>query len=444
MANAGDVRAGGAYVEVSADSRGMKQGLNEAQAHMSAFSGKMSSGLLKLGGAFAGVFAVGKLTSFISESIKLANVQEDAETGLAKAIENTGGAVGRTLEEMKALASARQELTTFGDEATLAAMKTLTAFGSIKGDTFDRTTVAVQDLAAATGADMNSAASLLGKALQDPIMGMSLLRRQGIMLSEEQQNLVKDFVATGNQAGAQAVILGEIEKKYGGMSEKMAGTFSGQVTQFQNAWGDLKEAIGEAIKPILAAVIPAMKSLTVWLQGGISGLGKLGDALTSIRIFFLNMAVTVVDGLNAIITANNKLLGNLGAVGRAFVIDTAPLTNMANDLEDKIRDLKKPAEEVGEAVAEGIKDGMKDGLDTSAMDAPNTLLAKLREEFGAGINFGTSAVATAGSQGTFSARGAGQLGMSVDKQQLDVLKKIQDIMTKQNELIGGLEGGLAA
>jgi hypothetical protein len=60
------------------------------------------------------------------------------------------------------------------------------------------------------GTDMKGAAIQVGKALQDPVHGISALRRVGVNFNESQVETIKKLVETGQAAKAQGLILAEL------------------------------------------------------------------------------------------------------------------------------------------------------------------------------------------------------------------------------------------
>jgi hypothetical protein len=73
------------------------------------------------------------------EFIKLLDLQLQAEAKVATAIKSTGGAAGKTTEELKKQASILQSKTLFGDEKILNDVTAqLLSFPNIIGDNFDR------------------------------------------------------------------------------------------------------------------------------------------------------------------------------------------------------------------------------------------------------------------------------------------------------------------
>ena len=78
-------------------------------------------------------------------------------------------------------------------------------------DVFTRATKAGLDLAQIGFGTPESAAVLLGKALNDPIKGMTALTRAGVTFSEAQKETIRGLVDTGDLLGAQKIILAEVE-----------------------------------------------------------------------------------------------------------------------------------------------------------------------------------------------------------------------------------------
>lgn len=207
----------------------------------------MSTVFKKLGTVIAAAFAVKAIKSFVTESVRLYGIQEQAEKKLESVIAATGSAAGLTAEEMKEYATQLQKVTTYGDEVTINAMAIAATFKSIKGDVFKDYIASAQDLASVMGTDLNGAVLQLGKALEDPITGMTALRRSGVSFSTEQIAQVKKLVAEQKKEEAQMIVLTEVQSQFGGAAQAMANTSAGSIKQLTKAWGDVKEAIGLAI-----------------------------------------------------------------------------------------------------------------------------------------------------------------------------------------------------
>ena len=185
-------------------------------------------------------FSVGKIVSFFKESLALTKTQIAAEKQLETVIKSTGGAAGLTAEELKTMASGLQNVTNFGDEAIINGQALLLTFTKIGRDIFPRATEAMLDVSTAMGQDMKTSAIQVGKALNDPITGLAALRRVGIQFTKAQEDQIKSMVEAGRLAEAQAVILGELERQFGG-SAAAAREADGGMIALSNTLGDLRE-----------------------------------------------------------------------------------------------------------------------------------------------------------------------------------------------------------
>lgn len=196
------------------------------------------------GAAIAGLYS---LNTVLRESVQLAGEQEAAEAKLEAVLRATGEAAGLSADDLKTYAGDLQSITTYGDEATIAAMAMLATFKGISGDNFKEATRLAQDMSAVMDQDLNSSIVQIGKALNDPVKGMSALSRVGVTFTESQKDQIKALQESGDLLGAQKIILEELESQFGGAAEAARDTFGGGVEGAGNALGDLKEEIGFAI-----------------------------------------------------------------------------------------------------------------------------------------------------------------------------------------------------
>lgn len=215
--------------------------------------GKTLGDVGKIAGGFLAANVIGsgfqKLSGFLGESIAAAKEAMAVEAQLGAVLKSTGGIAGVTADEAKKLASAFQQTTKFDDEATLSAENMLLTFTNIGKQVFPDATKAVLDMATAMGQDLQTTAVQVGKALQDPVEGVGSLQRVGVRLTEQQKEQVEAMVAAGDAAGAQALILKELQTEFGGSAEAAAKA-DGGMAQMQNRMGDLKEEIGLKLIPV--------------------------------------------------------------------------------------------------------------------------------------------------------------------------------------------------
>jgi phage-related protein len=103
----------------------------------------------------------------------------------------------------------------------------------------------------ALGMDLESAAMQVGKALNDPVAGLAALSRSGVQFTAEQEAMIKAMVEAGNVAGAQEVMMAELNTQFGGSAAAAVDTYAGQQIILKEKMDDISSTLGEALMPIL-------------------------------------------------------------------------------------------------------------------------------------------------------------------------------------------------
>jgi hypothetical protein len=208
-------------------------------------------------------------------------------------IDSTGGAAGLSVKQMEDLArglSAANGQSLFTDDQLLSAQNVLATFTEIKGTNFADATGAIANLSQAMGQDLKSSAVQVGKALNNPLEGLSALTRVGVGFTEEQKNAVAALMETGNVADAQKIILGELERQFGGSAAAATGTFAGQMVVMSEKIEDAKGAIGDALLPLLSElttvfseqILPIIQDVTKRIGEFFQGISDNGGVMASL------------------------------------------------------------------------------------------------------------------------------------------------------------------
>ncbi|MHB1057239.1 MAG: phage tail length tape measure family protein [Rhodanobacter sp.] len=219
---------------------------------------------------------------------------ENAVAQLDARLKSTGGSAGLTRDQLIDLSGEMQKLTTYGDEAVLSMETLLLSLGNIKKGQFEGAVTAVLDVATAKSMDLASAATQIGKALNDPIKGLAGLQKIGISFTDTQKDVIQSLVDTGQTAAAQQLILDQLKVSFGGAAEAAANTFGGALEQLKNAAGDLLEGDGgnlndttssikelthtlqdPAIKEGFTTIVNGMVQLASWSAKAVAGVGGL-------------------------------------------------------------------------------------------------------------------------------------------------------------------------
>ena len=242
-------------------------GIGKASSSLSGFS-KGLKGLNQEAGALVGrLIGPAALIGALKGSIDAAMEAQRIMTQTEAVIKSTGGAAGLTAEEIGKLAASESRLTSVDDEVIQSGQNMLLTFTNIGGETFPRATRAMQDMAVAfaqgdtSAIDLQGTAIQLGKALNDPERGLLALRRVGVNFTQSQKDAIKAMMDMNDVAGAQAIILAELEKEFGGSAEAAGTTLAGKMQKAQNAVENFGEAIGNKLIPFLGQAAEAATTL---------------------------------------------------------------------------------------------------------------------------------------------------------------------------------------
>lgn len=244
------------------------------------------------GGLGAATVAVGGLSSAL-----ISGIGDARDAGLVFAqteavIKSTGGAAGFTAEQISDMAasySLAEGKSMFGDDDIQKGQNLLLTFTNIKEQLPAATGVMV-DMATAMGTDVSGGAIQLGKALNDPIKGISALSRVGVTFTDQQKQQIKVMQESGDMAGAQGIILAELNKEFGG-SAQAAAAAAGPMVMFKERMGELAESVG-------AQALPLLDKFGAWLtspeiMGGIeAGIGAAVNFITTTVIPALTTGFT--------------------------------------------------------------------------------------------------------------------------------------------------------
>jgi hypothetical protein len=141
----------------------------------------------------------------------------------------------------------------FDDKAITAAASTLIRFGKVAPQNLRQSLVVMTDLAAKTG-DVDSAATLLARALADPAKAAGKLARQGIILTKSQEKTIKAMVKAGKTAEAQEFLLSELAKTTSGAATASVGEYGDALNMLEDASEDAKKALAVGFFPIIKKV----------------------------------------------------------------------------------------------------------------------------------------------------------------------------------------------
>ena len=299
------------------DSKGLKQ----AQYQLNKVRGNFQN--LGRNFAIAGAALAGGV-ALIGKSLRDAAESQKVFAQTEAVLKSTGTTANGTAKDIQALASSLQKSTAFNDEAILSGANLLLTFKNIQnqaGDTndiFDQTVKASLDVARAMGTDASGEAIRLGKALNDPVRGISALTRVGIQFTDQQKEQIKTLTESGDILGAQNIILAELQSQFGGSAQAYAATFAGQVESLNNELNDLSEEVGMMVMPAIRDMVAGFRELAPEIGSKLKSAIASVDwkaftkAIVDLITFFTQHAETIMKVVSALYLLNTAY--NLGKV----------------------------------------------------------------------------------------------------------------------------------
>ena len=304
--------------EMNSDAPGRKKMLDDYHALQERISGVSSemkgategTSFLKQGfaNAFA-FFASGGIMSLVQQLFGFFSASRDefqasarSSADLEATLHATKNAAGLTADEIRKIGEERAKYTLFDDDETNRASAMLLTFKNVKKGVFEDAIPAIQDLAtkmAGDGpADMKGASIQLGKALNDPIKGITALTRVGVTFTDQQKEQIAAMVKAGDVAGAQKLILAELNSEFGGAA-KAARLAGGGMATLTMRWNEMKETVGSFVSD-------GLTRLSMWFGRVLDNAQPLVDMITDLAGEFASYYREIGDVLEGMGLFNEK------------------------------------------------------------------------------------------------------------------------------------------
>jgi hypothetical protein len=201
------------------------------------------------------------------------------------------------------------------------------------------------DLASALGIDLQSAAMLVGKAIEG---NTSMLGRYGIKLDETEVRV----------RGA-TYVLDELNQRFGGLAQAEVETYTGKVEKLKNQWDDFSEKLGAVIIPIFSMFADILGSIVDWLNSlspetvkAIANFIMIGTAVSALLgglalliAYFPKIVIGFTAVSGAAQTTTGSIIAITGAIGASYAAaklfvelydDWLDRTNDVNGAEAKL------------------------------------------------------------------------------------------------------------
>jgi hypothetical protein len=308
----------GEFKKLTQATTGAQNSLGKLEGTANKISKGMSTAFRAIGISLGAV----ALVNFAKNAVEAAEQVQVADQRLNQVTKSMGLFGDRSTDVTKRLAKLADQtelVTGVTAETTKQVQATLMTFGDLAksadqvNGSFDRATRAALDLAAAGFGNATSNAIQLGKALNDPIKGLTSLAKSGVTFTEAERERIKVLVESNKIGEAQALILAAIEKQVGGTAEATATSSA----KMKAAFGVVEDAVGLALLPVL-------ERFSNWVASpeGQQKMQDLITLLTGLAGKFEMVAGFVIDNADAFITISGVLV----TAGIAFKVFTGVMT----------------------------------------------------------------------------------------------------------------------
>ena len=279
-----------------------------------------------------------------AEEAQQANNRLDA---VAKSMNLFGSATDNVTDRLKAFAETNERSLAVDADIIKATQTKLLTFKNLAqtadevGGSMDRATLAALDLAAAGFGSAEQNAVQLGKALQDPIKGITALARSGVTFTEQEKEKIKALTESGKVLEAQNLILEAIETQVGGTAEATA-TGSAKMSL---AFLAMQDAIGEALLPLFEQMVPLVIGFMEWI-------GKNSTFVTILAAGFAALAIAIL-AVNFALNANPivKVITLIAALATGVALLINWLVELYGGWDKLFKDLGKWLADIGKFFA---------------------------------------------------------------------------------------------
>ena len=283
-------------VEFIAKVDDLKKGFAQAETASESTGSKLKN-LGKVALAAAGAAGLGALVYTLHAGIEEFTDHAKVAAQTTAVLKSTGGAANVTAKHVDELAGALLEKSGVDDEVIQSGENMLLTFRNIRNeagkgnDIFDQATKATLDLSVAMGKDMSSSAVLVGKALNDPVKGLTALTRVGVSFTAAQKKSITAMVKSGDTMDAQKEILKELNKEFAGSAAAAGKTLPGQLSILKQNFNNLAGSIVQVLAPALGTIAKLFAANPGLAKAVTIGILALAAAMVAMNVA---LAVTAV------------------------------------------------------------------------------------------------------------------------------------------------------
>ena len=250
-----------------------------------------ADGLLKKITSMVAAYAsIATIKNAVTDSLEAADVQLDAQVQLRTTLANSGSldAYGALLDK----ASDIQGLGIYGDEAMIGAAAEFSTYLSSGDavmsmmDTLSNYAMGMSGGGELSPEQIVDYATQLGKVLNGTFDGIA---KKGFTVSDAQKKILE----TGTEMEKVAVVADIINESWDGLYEAMSQTPRGQLIQFNNTLGDIKETVGAGVYPAVLNFVQVFQKNLPQIQRAADGFATAIGTILTLLTYIAEGAINV-------------------------------------------------------------------------------------------------------------------------------------------------------
>jgi hypothetical protein len=203
-----------------------------------------------------------ELYNQLKEDVEAASDAQLTFARLGATVQSTGRSSETSTPQIHAMAEQMRGL--FSTEDIESAANALMRFMDIPTASIPGDLQLIQNMAAGLGTTLPEAANTLGMALETG-------RLRGLGFSREMQNTISTMMSQGDIAGADVIIMDQLNDKFSGQASAQIDTYAGATDGLATAMNDLNVAVGDK----------ALPALTVFKVIGAEAIDLITEYMTS-------------------------------------------------------------------------------------------------------------------------------------------------------------------
>ena len=272
-ADADDAKRALNELEAQVDSvRESTDNANKSSAALLSTQGRSSTSLKTLSRNLAGTIAqyvsfgliLRQVATFMIKANAAAEEENIGFARLQSVIEATGRAAETSARQIDAMVDELELYSNADKQAAMDAAASLAIMESVPTSLFEQIFDTANDLSRVVGQDIGSAITTIGRAMEEPVEGMTRLRRQGIFITKELQSQITELVEQNRLYDAQKLLLDDIQERVAGTAEKMADAAGMQslMVALDRYYGSVGQLANSATQPVTDAAADTVNFFT--------------------------------------------------------------------------------------------------------------------------------------------------------------------------------------